>query len=250
MRMLAILLLFALFAQNAPEESPAKPLGPLHPVARRPADTLLAQVAAMYAALNTYRDDGVVITAFHGKNNFVTSKPFSTIYSRAGLFWFDFTNPGRNDRYVVWRDGRIVRSWWTVTNQTECFSDISRALAGPTGVSGGSAHTIPTLLLGSSGGGWRITSISAAVVLGTQDITGCPNCTVVEGNFARQGARYRLWIHPQTLAVMRVEQYTTIPDSIEVTTTTTYRPELNPSIDPASTHFTPPAGATPEGRCR
>jgi outer membrane lipoprotein-sorting protein len=235
------LLLFVLFVQGAPE-------GPLRPVERQPADALLKQVDTMYAALTSYRDEGIVVTSFHGKKEFTTRKPFFTIYSRAGLFRYEFTQ--NDDRYVVWRDRAMVRSWWTVTNQLECFRDLSDALAGPTGVSGGSAHTVPTLLMGSDGKGWRITSLSSPVVLGTQDVAGCPGCTVVEGKHPRQAVRYRLWIHPQTLALMRLEQYSSIAGGTEVISTATYRPQLNPSIDPASTRFTPPAGATPEGRCK
>jgi hypothetical protein len=245
--MLATLLLFALVAQG-PADFVVSPPGPLHPGERHPADTLLKQVDAMYAALDSYRDEGLVVTSFHGKNDFATRKPFFTIYSRAGLFRYEFTNG--DDRYVVWRDGAVVRSWWTVTNQLDCVRDLSDALAGPTGVSSGSAHKIPTLLLGPDGKGWRITALSSPVILGTQDVAGCLGCTVVEGKHPRQATRYRLWIHPQTLALMRVEQYSTIPNGTEVIATTTYGPQLNPSIDPASTQFTPPADAAPGGRCR
>lgn len=246
--MLAGLFFFGLVAQALPDDFVVSPPAPLHPIERRPADTLLKQVDAMYAALDSYRDEGIVITSFHGKNDFVERKPFFTIYSRSGLFRYEFTD--RDDRYVVWRDGAMVRSWWTVTNQLECVRDLSEALAGPTGVSSGSAHTIPTLLMGSDGKGWRITSLSSAVILGTQDVAGCPSCTVVEGKHPRQAARYRLWIHPQTLALMRLEQYSSIPDGTEVIATATFHPQLNPSIDPASTRFTPPADATTEGRCK
>lgn len=233
--MFAALLLSAVLAQSNPPP---------------PADALLKQVSATYAALGSYRDDGVVVTTFRGKVHFETRKPFSTIYSRARLFRFEFTEPERSRRYVVWQDGKVVYSWWSLSNRLECFSTISDALAGPTGVSGGSAHRIPTLLLGSAGGGWHLTSLSPAAIVGAEDIPGCPQCTVIEGKHPRLTARYRLWIDPRTLAVMRIEQNITDPDGTTVKTTATYHPQFNPAIDPAGARFKPPPSATAEGTCR
>lgn len=54
---------------------------------------------------------------------------------------------GRETRLVVWKDHDQVKSWWTVRPTVQTHRDIGHAIGAATGVSGGSAYTIPSALM-------------------------------------------------------------------------------------------------------
>src|SRR5207249_3404224 len=55
---------------------------------------------------------------------------------------------GRSQHMVIWRNtAGDPHIWWTVRRRTESRSSMDLAIAGATGVSSGSAHTIPRLLM-------------------------------------------------------------------------------------------------------
>jgi hypothetical protein len=222
-------------------------VGPLMALSRQPADALLCEVEDRYAAVRSYEDDGIVITRFHGKHDHETRKPFLTLFSRSGLFRYEFSSG--DEHYVVWQEPRCVRSWWTIGDEHQSFPTIAAALAGPTGVSGGSAHTIPTLLLGRAGGGWKITDLKSPAIIGEQELPGCERCTVIEGQHPRASLLVRLWIDPATDAIVRVERRRKLDDGTQVTETALYQPVFDTTIDPAATRFSPPNGSSANGPC-
>jgi hypothetical protein len=72
---------------------------------------------------------------------------------RPERFRFEYDDPTPEKPYIVWANAGVIRTWWYVKPGEERQPSLSDAIAGATGVSGGSAHTIPTLLLPDRIGG-------------------------------------------------------------------------------------------------
>jgi len=114
----------------------------------------------VYADCTSYYDSGVVKTIFfQAEGERTTEKPFTTAFVRPDCFRFEYTeqtNYGQEHRYIVWREGASVKSWWSFRPGIETLASLLLALALGTGISGGSAHTIPALLLPGEMFGMRL----------------------------------------------------------------------------------------------
>jgi hypothetical protein len=163
---------------------------------------LLANVQSAYGSCRTYQDRGDAVTVFihSGGRRRTQSKPFRTWFIRPDQFRFEFAQreigpEDEWDRYVIWRNAGITRSWWTINGPDEPES-LSRALAGATGVSGCSAIRVPRLLLPELGVHERALRVEADQVVG-----GRPCKMLVEG----QEAQEETWaIDAQTWMLLRV----------------------------------------------
>src|SRR5262249_47398083 len=117
-------------------------------------EQILAALAEVYAECRSYRDAGRVVTRFlpaGDRRPHSSVRQFATAFVRPGRFRFEYRQRYREedawDRYIVWAHGAEVRTWWDVRPGVEEAKSLGMALAGATGVSGGSAHTVPALLL-------------------------------------------------------------------------------------------------------
>ena len=159
-------------------------------------------MAAIYAACQSYMDEGEVNTIFiQNKSRRIVTKPFCTAFVRPSSFRFEFRNRYSEEeeweRYVVWTDGISVKTWWTVHPGVYINSSLSRAIAGATGVSSGSAHNIPRLLMPDEIGGSALSSIMDWKLLREEEV-GSIIAYVIEGR--RHSDRLtNLWVDKQTL---------------------------------------------------
>jgi len=112
---------------------------------------VLSKVADRYQNLNSYRDEGVSITKYERTALAQpTERHFTTVYSRSGQFRFEFFEVGAISglsRYVVWKNGNEVKSWWALKPEVKRYDNLDSAISGAIGVSGGTAYTIPSLLV-------------------------------------------------------------------------------------------------------
>ncbi len=114
---------------------------------------ILDRMEKTYGNCKSYSDSGVVKTVYisaEGKRT--RERPFITAFVRPDRFRFEYRkdeegDPKRETRYIVWRNGQEVETWWDVRPGFAKPESLNMALAGATGVSGGSAHRIPALLL-------------------------------------------------------------------------------------------------------
>ncbi|HTY50305.1 MAG TPA: hypothetical protein VMB48_11510, partial [Steroidobacteraceae bacterium] len=125
------------------------------------AGLLLKRVAAVYAAAQTYQDRGTVSRTMHtAEHTLSRQQSFITAYSRIdGRFRFEFTVPwpmpvpGMADRrQIIFRDGIRLEHWATTGRETTTPTSLERLVAGATGISGGAAYNIPSLLIPELGG--------------------------------------------------------------------------------------------------
>src|SRR5690348_1665880 len=100
---------------------------------------VLAKMAAVYAGCGTCRDRGIVqITFLSADGKRTTELPFTTAFVRPDRFRFEYQEQVPQRRYIVWARGKDVRTWWTIEPGVSREKSLDMALAGATGVSGGS----------------------------------------------------------------------------------------------------------------
>jgi hypothetical protein len=196
-------------------------------------EQILAALAEMYATCLSYRDSGRVVTKVFPESQrpYTSVKPFTTAFIRPDRFRFEYkSRRGEDewDRHIIWACGAEVRTWWDVRPGIERRESLNAALPG--GVSGGSAHTIPSLLMPQQVGGRRLTEMVDLVSIGDEPLGGV-TCYRLSGRFVpyprdpaaeerqrleairvtgRQPERaergpFTVWIDRGTLLVRRIE---------------------------------------------
>jgi hypothetical protein len=109
---------------------------------------------------------------------------FKTYFVRPHLFRFEWTErdlmTAGQRLSVVWDDGRHAFEYYSWDDPAVSEREgIDRVVAGATGVSKGSAHTIPALLM-QDVAGFRLTELTSLSVLGEEEFEG-EECFIVRG---------------------------------------------------------------------
>lgn len=205
------------------------------------AEQILARVAAVYASCRSYSDSGVVKTRYPGLLGHTTEKPFRTVFVRPDRFRFQFLETksliGGEYVYIVWRTGDKVQTWWDVKPGVEEARSLGDALSAATGVSGGSAHAIPALLLPQEVSGRRPTDVAHARLLDEARI-GASTCFRIAGMYG--DAPTTLWVEKRRFLILRIDRRTEIPDGT-VEETITFDPVLDGEATEKMLAFDPPA---------
>ena len=205
------------------------------------AQALLARVGRTYAQCKSYQDTGVVrIVYLEAGGRRIEERPFKTAFVRPDRFRFEYQETGilgTKRRYIVWRLGSHVQTWWDVKPGIEKAASLSSALSGATGVSGGSAHAIPSLLLPGEVEGRRLTDMTEVRRIADAEVGGV-GCFCVEGKYANLPRT--VCIDRTTLLVRRIEFQTTFP-KFRAQETTTYEPVIDEPVAREVLEFDPPA---------
>jgi hypothetical protein len=158
-------------------------------------------------------------------------KPFWTAFVRPNRFRFEFRSKtgGSEDeeRYLVWRNGEVVKAWWDLKHVVETPPSLDLALAGATGVSGSSAHTVPALLMPSEVSGWRITDLPEATRIEDGSL-GTVACFRVSGR-VRGNNPTILWIDKKSFLLRRIDSRIDF-DKFRTEETTTYEPAIDGEV--------------------
>ncbi len=212
-------------------DAPARAVNPERPTASE----ILMKMGAAYAECETYSDTGTVTTTLTSSDGIHKSvKPFATSFVRNGSFRFQFSESGiPGSLYVVWTDGKSVLTWWDLNQEKESENSLGLALAGATGVSGGSAHTIPALLIPAEVGGRPLTDIRNPT-RGADATIDDTHCFVIIGSYADHPIT--LWIEKQTYLIRRIDSTSTF-DDFKSEDTTVYSASFDAKIDPDELAF-------------
>ena len=211
------------------------------------AQDILDRMAKVYADCESYHDSGVVTTVFvSATGNRTVEKQFTTAFVRPDRFRFEYTEKkwagqALGDiffRYLVWRNGEAVQTWWDVKPGVEKPPSLGLALAGATGVSGGSAHTVPSLLLPKEVEGWRLTNITQVKRVEDAKLDKV-DCFRIEGNGHRADNSMTLWIDQKTFLVRRIDEQNKF-DDFRTVDTTIYDPVTDEEIPDKKLEFDPP----------
>ena len=216
------------------------------------AEEILAGMAFMYANCLSYYDSGIVTTLFiEGTGERTVEKPFTTAFIRPDRFRFEYSEMNRfgmEYRYIAWQEGSLVETWWSLRPEINTEPSLAHALAACTGISGGSAHTIPALLLPAEIAGRKLIHMTKLKRLADGWLN--ENGEAVEAETAEGLACYRIqglyaeapmtvWIDKGTLMVRRIDRRRQ-HDGFRTETTTTYIPVLNHLIPEDFLAFNPP----------
>lgn len=111
------------------------------------ATDLLKQMADVYSGLHGYVDQGaVVVTFIEAGGRRVDRRPFRTAFLRPQRFRYEFNDESSGMRLAIWQDGALAKLSWTEEPGVKSLP-LALAIASATGVSGGSALTVPSLLM-------------------------------------------------------------------------------------------------------
>lgn len=209
--------------------------------ARLSAQEILERTAKAYAECASYRDTGVVrIVYLEGGGERTEERPFATAFVRPDRFRFEYDETsvlGARRRYIVWRLGNRVQTWWDVKPGVQAQGSLSLALAGATGVSGGSAHAIPALLLPGEVKGRRLTDMTDIRRVADANVGGA-DCYCIEGRYADMPRT--VCVDRGTFLVRRIEFEESFPN-FRTHETTTYEPSIDEPVPQELLAFDPPA---------
>jgi hypothetical protein len=159
-------------------------------------EEIVKKMAERYATLSSYQDTGVVETVTDGPlSRRGTDIGFKTHFTRPKKLrfeWLDYGSPLSVERNAIWSDGtKIARFYSWEPDHVESKDDISLAVAGATGISRGSAHTVPELLIADIGG-FSLKELTK-LTLKKQEMFEGENCYVIEG-YHPSGEAWQMWI--------------------------------------------------------
>jgi outer membrane lipoprotein-sorting protein len=175
---------------------------------------ILNNMVQRYANLTSYEDSGVVETVTSGslarRRTDIFFKTYFTRPKKLRFEWLDYGSFSAPGLSLVWTDGiKAYSSYAYKQDEIETKEDIGLAIAGATGVSLGSAHTVPSLLLNDLLGfsPAELTKVS----LKGQELFEGEDCYVVEG-YHPDGDLWRLWISKHDSALRKLRTPTTNGD--------------------------------------
>jgi len=204
------------------------------------ASEIIDRMKSTYANILTYRDSGIVTTVFTGGVNQTIEKPFTTVFVRPDRFRYDFKEKkpdGREQVFIIHLNGKDLQTYWDVQKDL-AHESLDRAVASATGVSSGSAITVPAMLLPGEIT-WR------RAVRFTQPRR-------IEDAFFNDAECFRLqdlvlekmpttlWIDKKTFLLLKIYREQEF-DDFRTQETTIYKPNLNVDIPDSLLEFNPPA---------
>ena len=159
-----------------------------------------------------------------------SASPSNTAFIRPDRFRYEFRDDGEESRkYIIARDGDLVQTWWHVGDRLTESDDLSLAVAGATGVSSSSAHTIPRLLMPETIGGFILTDLLEVELLGEEEVDGVA-CCKIQGKHPRADWP-ALWIEKDRMLLRRIDLQKQF-DTFLMRRTTTYDPQIDVEINP------------------
>ena len=96
---------------------------------------------------------------------------FSTHFRRPNCFRFEWRHSDLEGVNVIWCDGKSAFKKYRYDDKARPVENLSRAIAGATGVSGGTAHTVSCLLM-EEVGGRKLTDMKDSVYRGAEIVNG------------------------------------------------------------------------------
>jgi hypothetical protein len=175
------------------------------------AQRVLWDVVKSYESFNSYSDSGEVRHQQRDTNSLVPSVSFATFFKKPSIFLFEFSTPHpyapirhRVTEYAVGTDGNNCFAFSQRPNaklEMKTLSNLSTLVAGATGISMGSVHTIGKLLLPQIGGQSLLDLAEPrldldATISGTE-------CYVINAIHPR-GTRFEIFIEKSTLLLRKL----------------------------------------------
>jgi len=158
--------------------------------------TIIKKTAERYAAISSYQDSGVVETiggaSLPARSTDIFFKTYFTRPRKLRFEWTDYSPLSSVGRNIVWSDGVKTFGFYSFEpDKIETKESLELGIAGATGVSRGSAHTVPNLLTNEIGG-FSLAELTKLTLKGQEQFEG-EDCFVLEG-YHPNGEAWQLWI--------------------------------------------------------
>jgi hypothetical protein len=196
---------------------------------------LLNRMAAVYAGLDRYIDEGVVLSTFiRDDQRRLVRKPFRTAFERPHRFRYEFTGESPWQRLVIWQENPPAKLFWTVQPEVRTLT-LAMAIASATGISDGSALSVPRLLMPDLIKARSLTDIAAPMLCGEQVVDGVA-CLCIQGRHG--GSAIELSVGASDLLVRRIFETHHFERSrrigpFDTETETRYRPRTDLDLQPS-----------------
>jgi outer membrane lipoprotein-sorting protein len=216
------------------------------------ADDVVARSRAVYAALDSYADTGIVELEFGPAAASVRERAeFKTFYRAPRHYYFDFTKLD-GDRFVVWSDDDAFHTWWKGNGLKQSYGRGrgAGAFAAGAALTKQSVLQISPWLFPLAGLVGTLTELSDVSLAGTEMVNG-RHCHKVLGvaksvypatGHETNVRKTTVWIDIETLLVVRIfedsPRGTPVGDVSRVTTT--FQARDNPQLDDSHFRFAPP----------
>jgi len=231
------------------------------PLKTRSSDSLTAEqivelATQVYARCDSYRDSGNAATKYTSdEREWTAEKPFETVFVRPSRIRFEFKDMSASDpppSYIIWADGNDVRTWSDVQPGVNKPPTLREAFAGAAGVSQGTSHRVPSMLLPDPSAPKSALEMSYARRIENGEVDGF-ECFRIRGQSIRTPRTLGLgdtavvlrensstiWIDKQSYLVRRVDESNGY-ESFRTETVTTYSPEINVDIPAEKLQFGAP----------
>lgn len=209
-------------------------------------EQIVAKMALEYANAKSYQDEGIVRTASETGSGIEEIIEFKTYFARQTRLRFEWEEKPTNDLsaawHLVWNDDNDTFSYDIYPNlesePVEKAETLSSGIAGASGVSHGSAHTVPSLLVKEISG-FRVTEMSRISLLREEQFEG-ETCFVVRG-FHPFAFPIDLWISKSDFLLRKTTMHA--DDEKEKEEEIRRNVKLNGTILDEMFHYTPPKPA-------
>lgn len=170
---------------------------------------IIKRMAAQYATLVSYQDNGAVETVDEGKASRRTDVVFRTYFARPSRLRFEWTNifpmnvPSREN--MIWCDGSKTYAASIGNDQkaeVEIAENLDSALDSAIGTSGAPAHTVAMLLMPSVISGFSITELSDLAIVRDEQFEG-DDCYLIRGRGPEKEVR-DIWISKKDYLLRKV----------------------------------------------
>ena len=210
---------------------------------------IMTRMAQRYANCTSYQDVGVVETTHNEANSArIERMPFKTYFTRPQFFRFEWTDyfPWKDGRtYIVWSDGKDSFTYWE-PDTYEKNEYLGMGIAGATGVSRGSAHTLSRLLMSKEMSGFALTELTNLALVGEELFEG-ELCYRVNGKHPF-GDVYELWIGKKDYLLRKLREKTTNKDHTTIEEEIHRNIKLNETIAKDVFNFKPPIALTEKSK--
>ena len=179
-------------------------------IAASAGEDAIASTVEAYASLRSYSDVGVVLTHLTA-NEDPNETTFETMFARPRLFRFAWIAhhpyaPLRKVewRSIIWSDGVGVfsRLGFSEPVKTETQGSLIIAIASATGVSAGSAYTVPSMLMPELGASYTI-GLTSVTLVGAVTFEGAACAHIAATN--RRGDPVDLWVGADDHLIRKVQ---------------------------------------------
>ena len=180
-------------------------------MSRPDAAQLLGRLFEAYRGFFSYEDDGTVSMGDRDKP-LRGDTTFRTLFRRPLYFRFEFASPHPYEPLahivtttICGYDGESPYIWQKHHDspaRLEICESLELAVAGATGISGGSAYTISQLLMPEPDG--SLAALEDLSVVESESIEGV-TCNVIRGKLLRADAETDLFVDPETYTLRRVD---------------------------------------------